>query len=283
MGKRLTAAAIERYERDGYYFPVPVLSTAEAAAHRERLERVERDLGGPLRGIYRIKPHLLLTWLADLVRHPAVLDAVEDVLGPDILCWNTSFFTKEARSPGYVSWHQDATYWGLSEPDVVTAWVAFTDSTPANGNMRVIPGSHRAPVPHVDTFHPDNLLSRGQEVTVQVEEARAADIVLRAGEMSLHHVLIVHGSGANPSGDRRIGFAIRYVPTRVRQTAGPRDSATLVRGRDAFGHFDAEPRPERDLDPAMLAVHAEISDRQAKILYRGTSRTSFTAGPARPS
>src|SRR6185295_16538325 len=129
MGKRLSAAAVEQYERDGYYFPVRVLSDDEARQQRERLERVERDLGGPLRGIYRIKPHLLLTWLADLVRHPVLLDAVEDVLGPDLLCWNSSFFTKEARSPGFVSWHQDATYWGLSEPDVLTAWVAFRPST----------------------------------------------------------------------------------------------------------------------------------------------------------
>ncbi len=275
MGKRLSAEAMARYERDGVHFPVRVLSTIEARQCRERLEQVERDLGGPLRGVYRIKPHLLFTWLADLVRHPAILDAVEDVIGQDILCWNSSFFTKEAQSPGFVSWHQDATYWGLSEPDVVTAWVAFTESTPANGNMKVVPGSHRAPVPHVDTFHPDNLLSRGQEITVDVDEADAVDIVLAPGEMSLHHVLIVHGSGANPSADRRIGFAIRYIPTRVRQTAGPRDSATLVRGHDAFGHFDTEPRPETDLAPAMLALHAEISDQQAKILYRGTSRTSF--------
>jgi ectoine hydroxylase-related dioxygenase (phytanoyl-CoA dioxygenase family) len=204
-----------------------------------------------------------------------ILDAVEDVIGADILCWNTSFFTKEARSPGFVSWHQDATYWGLSEPDVVTAWVAFTESTSRNGNMRVVPGSHRTPVPHVDTFDPDNLLTRGQEVTVEVDESQAADIMLQAGEMSLHHVLIVHGSGANPSDDRRIGFAIRYIPPRVRQTGGRRDSATLVRGEDAFGHFEPEPRPDADLDPAMLALHAEISERQARILYRGTTRTSF--------
>jgi non-haem Fe2+, alpha-ketoglutarate-dependent halogenase len=275
MSAGLSPAAIEQYERDGYFCPVPVLSVEEARAHRERLERVERDLGGPLRGIYRVKPHLLFTWLADLVRHPLILDAVEDVIGLDILCWNTSFFTKEARSPGFVSWHQDATYWGLSEPDVVTAWVAFTESTPHNGNMRVVPGSQRTLVTHVDTFHPDNLLSRGQEITAQVDESLARDIVLRPGEMSLHHVLIVHGSGANPSSDRRIGFAIRYIPTRVRQVAGARDSATLVRGTDAFGHFEAEPRPDADLDPVMLALHGEISDRQAKILYRGTERTSF--------
>jgi hypothetical protein len=275
MGKRLTAGGIQQYRDAGYYFPIPVLPTAEAARCRERLESVERDLGGPLRGIYRLKPHLLLTWLADLVRHPAILDAVEDVIGPDILCWNSSFFTKEASSAGYVSWHQDATYWGLSEPDVVTAWVAFTESTPRNGNMQVVPGSHRRQAPHVDTFHPDNLLSRGQEITVEVDEREAVDIVLAAGEMSLHHVLIVHGSRPNASGDRRIGFAIRYVPTRVRQLSGVRDSATLVRGQDRFGHFDLEPRPDADLAPAMLALHADISDRQARILYKGTDRTTF--------
>src|SRR5712692_4073503 len=197
MSRCLSASAIERYARDGYYCPVRVLSVDEAGQCRERLERAERDLGGPLRGVYRIKPHLLLTWLAGLVRHPAILDAVEDVIGPDILCWNTSFFTKEERSPGFVSWHQDATYWGLSEPDVVTAWVAFTESTPRNGNMRVVPGSHRTPVPHADNLH-----TRGQEVMVEVDESQAVDIVLQPGEMSLHHVLIVHGSGANPSDDR---------------------------------------------------------------------------------
>ena len=275
MGKRLATTAIRQYREAGYYFPIRVLSTEEAARCRDRLESVERELGGPLRGIYRIKPHLLLTWLNDLVRHPAILDAVEDVIGPDILCWNTSFFTKEAGSTGYVSWHQDATYWGLSEPDVVTAWVAFTDSTPRNGNMQIVPGSHRHQAPHLDTFHPDNLLSRGQEIAVEVDEREAVDIVLAAGEMSLHHVLLVHGSRPNVSGDRRIGFAIRYVPTRVRQLSDVRDSATLVRGRDTFGHFDLEPRPEADLSPDMLALHADISDRQARILYKGTDRTRF--------
>ena len=153
--------------------------------------------------------------------------------------------------------------------------MAFTPSTADNGNMRVVPGSHRALVAHVDTFHPDNLLSRGQEIAVEVDEAGARDIVLEAGEMSLHHVLMVHGSGANPSTDRRIGYAIRYIPTRIRQTAGPRDSASLVRGEDAYGHFELEPRPDVDLDPAMLALHARISDQQAQILYRGTGRTRF--------
>ena len=275
MAKILTQEQIDRFWRDGCVFPIRVMSPDQAADIRRRLETHEAKDGQPLHGDLRHKSHLLFTWLAELVRHPVLVDAVEDVLGPDLLCWNSSFFTKEARSPGFVSWHQDATYWGLSEPDVLTAWVAFTPSTAENGNMRVVPGSHRTLVAHVDTFHPDNLLSRGQEITVEVDEREAADVILQPGEMSLHHVLMVHGSGANPSDDRRIGYAIRYVPTRVRQTAGPRDSASLVRGADAYGHFELEPRPEADLDPAMLALHARISDQQAQILYRGTDRTSF--------
>ena len=139
---RLASSALERTTEDGFHFPVPVLTPAEARGLRRRLEAVEAEHGGALRGEIRHKPHLLFTWLAELVRHPTILDAVEDVLGPNLLVWSTSFFIKEARDPAYVSWHQDATYWGLSAPDVLTAWVAFTDATVENGAMRMVPGSH---------------------------------------------------------------------------------------------------------------------------------------------
>ena len=186
---------------------------------------------GPLAGKLRQKSHLLFTWLNDLIRHERILDAVEDVIGPDILCWGTSFFIKEPRNPAFVSWHQDSTYWGLEPADIVTAWIALSDSTTENGAMRVIPRSHTmAQIPHRDTFRPDNLLSRGQEVMVDVDDAQAETLVLKAGEMSLHHVRLIHGSEPNPSDQRRIGFAIRYLPTYVRQMAGSHDWATLVRG-----------------------------------------------------
>jgi ectoine hydroxylase-related dioxygenase (phytanoyl-CoA dioxygenase family) len=199
------------------------------------------------------------------------------VIGPDILCWTTNFFIKEAASPGFVSWHQDSTYWGLDPDDVVTAWVAFTDATAENGCMQVIPGSHRVEqLPHVDTFHRDNLLSRGQEISVSVDTTRAVTLALRAGEMSLHHIKLVHGSDPNRTADRRIGLAIRYIPTHVRQTK-VRDSAMLVRGTDRHGHFDPEPRPQRDLDDAALAAHADAVGRQVKALYSGTGKTQFRA------
>jgi non-haem Fe2+, alpha-ketoglutarate-dependent halogenase len=272
---RLASAAVEQYRRDGFYFPIRVLPPAEAHAMRRRLEAVEAEHGGRLTGEIRHKPHLLFTWLADLVRHPAILDAVEDVLGPNLLVWSTSFFIKEARDPAYVSWHQDATYWGLSAPDVMTAWVAFTDATVENGAMRMVPGSHDEQLAHRDTFAPHNLLSRGQEIAVEVDEARGVDILLGAGEMSLHHVRMVHGSPANRSADRRIGFAIRYIPTYVKQIAGDGDNAMLVRGVDEHHHFAPEYPPASDLAPEARTHHAAVMARSAKILYRGTGVERF--------
>jgi len=275
MSKLLPRESVEQYRRDGFFFPIRVLSPAEARQYRARLEAVEREQGGPLRGELRHKSHLIFTWLDTLVRHPAILDAVEELIGPDILCWSSSFFIKEARDSAFVSWHQDATYWGLSEPDVVTAWVAFSESSLESGAMRMVPGTHRKQVAHRDTFAPDNLLSRGQEIMVDVDEAKAVDIVLHPGEMSLHHVRMFHGSPPNRSDDRRIGYAIRYIPTRIRQMAGQRDSASLVQGVDRYGHFDPEQPPAYDLAPEAVARHAAIMKRQGEILYRGTTVERF--------
>ncbi len=268
----LSPDAARQYQDDGYYAPLRVLSTEQAATLRNHLETYESRagrLGGPLRQ----KSHLLFTWLNDLVRQDRILDAVQDLIGPDILCWGSSFFIKEPRDTAYVSWHQDSTYWGLEPPDIVTAWIAFSDSTPENGAMRVIPGSHRLDqVPHRDTFAADNLLSRGQEIMVDVEENRAVTLELKAGEMSLHHVRLIHGSEPNPSATRRIGYAIRYIPTYVRQVAGSHDTATLVRGVDRYGYFEPERRPDADCSPEALAYHAAVTGAHAQILMRGTGR-----------
>jgi non-haem Fe2+, alpha-ketoglutarate-dependent halogenase len=273
MSGSLTAADAAHYASQGYVFPIRVVPAAQADTLLARLRATEALCGGRLEGRMNQKPHLLFPWIADLVRHPAVLDAVQSVIGPDILCWGSQFFMKGAHDPAYVSWHQDGTYWGLSSPDVVTAWIAFTPSVPLSGNMRVVPGTHRAQVPHTDTFAAQNLLSRGQEVAVAVNEADAVDITLQPGEMSLHHVLIVHGSEPNRADWPRIGFAVRYVPTHVRQLSGEKDSALLVRGIDRFHHFEHEVPPEADLHPDAVARHKAVLDRQLAILYRGAAET----------
>jgi non-haem Fe2+, alpha-ketoglutarate-dependent halogenase len=270
--KLLSESAVRQYREQGYYAPVRVMSRDEAGALRQALETYEAGTGN-LAGPLRHKSHLLFTWLNDLVRHPRILDAVEDIIGPNILCWGSSFFIKEPRNPGFVSWHQDSTYWGLDPADVITAWVAFTDSTPANGAMRVVPATHTMDqIPHRDTFRPENLLSRGQEIEVDVDERQAVMLELEAGEMSLHHVRLIHGSDPNPSDQRRVGFAIRYIPTTVRQVAGSHDSATLVRGVDSYGHFEPEERPDADMSPRALAHHAAVTGAHAAILMRDTGK-----------
>ncbi|MFI4947469.1 MAG: phytanoyl-CoA dioxygenase family protein [Alphaproteobacteria bacterium] len=275
MPKLLSEAQIAQYQEQGYLAPIRIMDEGEAVAMRANLEAVEARTGGPLRGDLRHKSHLLFPFLADLVRHPRLLDAIEDVLGPDLLCWTSNFFIKEAGSPSFVSWHQDSTYWGLSAPEVATAWVALTPSTIENGAMAVIPGSHKIDqIAHRDTFDRHNLLTRGQEVAVEVDEGEAVPLILKPGEMSLHHVRLVHGSAPNPSADRRIGFAIRYIPTHIRQLEGE-DSGTLVRGTDHFHHFAHEPHPHSEMAPEMLALHRRIAERSAQILYRGTGVASF--------
>jgi len=258
MGKRLTAAQIEGYERDGYVSPVPVLSPAETAHFRQAFEEVAARLGG--RPLAQSLGHsqAYFRWAYDLATHPAILDAVEDLLGPDILVWTVSIFPKYPRDPGYISWHQDGTYWGLDSTRVTTAWVALTDSSVDNGCMRVVPGSHRRPIlPHRDTYAPENRLSRGQEIEVAVDEREAVDIVLRPGEMSLHHVNIIHGSNPNPSDRSRIGFAPRYTTPSTRQVDGEPPTAILARGRDAHGHFQLVPAPPTlGLDEAIAAQQA---------------------------
>jgi non-haem Fe2+, alpha-ketoglutarate-dependent halogenase len=278
----LTATQVERYRRDGYLCPLAALSAGQAARDRAALEAAEAAAGGSLPGPFRHKPHLVYGWAQELIHEPAILDAVEGIIGPDILAWETVFFTKEPRTEDFISWHQDITYWGLDQQgDVVTAWLALSPSTQESGCMRVVPGTHkRDVVPHADTFGEHNMLSRGQEIAVEVDEADAVDLVLQPGQMSLHHVKIFHGSRHNAADDRRIGFAIRFLPPHVRQQVGAADSATLVRGEDRYRHFELEPAPARDLAPEAVAYHQQVRDRRVAILMRdaaGSSRAAHTA------
>ena len=270
MGFQLTASETARYARDGYLFPYSVLDGDEVATVRARIEAFERGIGGRLPKELRHKPHLYSSTIDAIVRKPEILDRVESLLGPDILCWESVLFIKEPKDPAFISWHQDVAYWGLEPYDVLTAWVALSPSTRASGCMRVLPGSHAGEIaPHKDTFAANNMLSRGQEMQVEVDEAKVVDIVLQPGEMSLHHVRIAHGSDPNTAGDRRIGLAIRYIPAHVRQTiGGARDTATLVRGVDRHGNFEPEPRASADFSAEGLAVQERLRQRRMGILMR---------------
>jgi hypothetical protein len=270
----LTPEQITAYRRDGIVFPISVMSGIEAADALRQFEELEAREGGKLSDRTNEKPHILLPWLSDFVRHPKVLDAVASVLGPNILCWASGFFAKNPGDGTFVSWHQDSTYWGLSSSDVLTAWIALTPSVAANGCLEVVPGSHlRDQMPHRDTFAAGNLLSRGQEIAVHVDRSQAVDVVLQPGEMSLHHVKLFHASGANRSTSRRVGFSIRYIPTHVRQISG-RTTALLVRGVDEYNHFEHEPIPKSAFDPAAVDFHAHALNLLMPLVYAGAENAA---------
>ncbi len=272
--KVLSEAQVAQYREQGFLAPIPALTPAEAAAARDSLERHETALGHPIGPGERSKSHYLFTWVDALMRHERILDAVEDLIGPDILCWGSIFWIKEAGAPSYVGWHQDLQYWGLDTDDLVNVWVALSPAPLEAGCMQVLPGSHHERLDHVETYHEDNLLSRGQELTIDIGEREPATMALAAGEMSMHDGRLAHGSGPNTTDDRRIGIAFQYMPTRARQTLVEWDTASLVRGVDEFGHFDHGRVPEADLHPDAVAFHRRAVTALRELIYAGAERES---------
>src|SRR5204862_5820961 len=263
MPTKLSSAQVERYARDGFLSPVAALTPDEAAECRAKLAAFERAVGGPLTapGIdepYRSRTHVLLAWVHSLVSHGAILDAVEDLIGPNILVYTCTWFIKEPESPAIAAWHQDATYFGLRPHVHVTAWLALTDATAENGCMEFLPGSHeRGQLPHLAGVVPSSVNRARQAVDGEVDDAPAVHAPLRAGEFSLHHTLCLHRSQPNRSRGRRIGLGISYIPTHAQhQSVTHKAPAMLVRGVDTFGHFDLESAPKSDLDDAARAAFA---------------------------
>ena len=270
---------IAQYRSNGYLTAIPILTRAEANDERAKMEASEADIRAlnlpkPPSTYLRANCHLILTQVSRLVRHPKILGAVSSLIGPDLLAWSAEFFIKEPNTDKIVSWHQDLTYWGLGPTDEeVTAWLALSPATCASGCMRFIPGSHKNDLlEHTDTFSDNNLLSRGQEVAAKIDEADAANIELRPGEMSLHHGRIFHASGPNVTDDRRIGLAIRYLSPNVKQQVSKRDYAMLVKGWDRVGNFIPVAPPVTDLDPEDLRRREIILEDQAEALSAGATQ-----------
>ncbi len=262
MGKKLTAEQIAQYERDGFVCPVDAFSTERTRLWREQLESFERAQDQKMTRGHNFKPHLLFPWVDEIVHAPEVLDAVEDLIGPDIRLFHLTVWPKDAGSGAYVSWHQDATYFALDPICHVTAWVALSDAPVEAGCMEVVPGSHKlGQLRHAEMQDPENLLSRGQELAVDVDRTRTAFMPVKAGQFSLHHTHLVHNSRPNRSTDRRIGLGISYIPTHARCTAPSRVTAMLVRGQDKYGHFDDERRPQAEAGAEERAYHTEAVAR----------------------
>jgi len=261
-----------RFARDGYVFPLEVMSRQEAAGHRRELEALQRRAQGSRLGNKEQLnyPHVICRFAHEIVTHPGILDVVEAILGPDILVWGSTFFIKAPRSESYVSWHQDLRYWGLDSDGEVSAWLALSDVTEASGCMRFVPGSHKGELlAHRDSFAEDNFLTRGQEAAIEVEEAATLPVPLAPGQVSLHHGKLLHGSGPNRSDGPRIGLAINYIATHVRQVVAPEDFAMLVRGEDRHGHFQLVPPPGGDFSAEAMAWHRRILAAQNAAMYDG--------------
>lgn len=273
MGKLLTVKQIESYHSDGFLSPVRVLSIERALGYRQELEAAEGRFQ-PMH--YVTKAHLLLLVADELAHCGTILDAVEDVIGPNILLWDSTFIIKEPADGKFVSWHQDLAYWGLEPDDVVSVWLALSPATVESGCMRMIPGSHRVGrVEHVVTFVPENVLSRGQTIVSGFHEGQAVSTPLNPGEMSMHHGWTFHASLPNRSADRRIGLNMNLIAPNVRQANLTGDSAMLLRGKDQFHHFLAESRPQRDFGEEARAMQIEINAR------RGLDATGKAGATAR--
>ena len=257
----LSPKEIEKYVKNGYLPGIPILSAQEVKHFYESCYRccgVEIKDGVRRQASNRVKPFLLYPWAAKLIRHKGILDAVESLIGPNILVFHTTVWFKNAGAGNYVPWHQDATYFGLYPYEHVTAWVALTDSTLENGCVEVLPGSHNSgQKPHRDNRDELAMLSRGQTLSINLDESAGVPLELSAGDVSFHHTLLMHRSAPNKSREPRIGIGISYIPTHVRHLTKTRLSATLVRGVDRFGYFDKEPSPKKENDEASISAHAE--------------------------
>lgn len=263
----------ENYERDGYAFPIRVMSTEQAANYRSQLEAVEAQCIGDEEKSKAIRTlaNLVLPFVDEITKNDSITKPVSELIGEDLLVFGVSLFAKDARSTSYVSWHQDLHYWGLDNDEEVTAWLALSPATVESGCMRFVPGSHHTILEHSDTFHEDNLLTRGQEIAVEVDEKHAVDAVLQPGEMSLHHGRLLHASNPNSSNDRRIGLAIRYITTKQKQAVGGGTIAMLARGRDAYGNFELGTAPQEVMGDAEMALWRRATGAKEQILYRETT------------
>ncbi len=282
---RLSDAQINQYWRDGYLFPIDVLGADDAATSRAELEGIERDwrsadLPHPINMYKRTNAHCVMPLAARLASDPRVLNVVEGILGPDLMIWSAEFFIKEPHTTHVVGMHQDLTYWGLGETsDQVTAWIALSPANLTSGCMDFVTGSHKNPIlPHNDTFSENNLLSRGQEIAVDVAEEDKTHIELQPGQMSLHHGLTIHGSGPNRSDDRRIGFAIRYLNPNARQQVAGRDFAMLARGVDLQSNFIHYAAPTDNFPPYALKLYDQILAAQRDALTEGVDSSALYSG-----
>jgi len=278
---------IKKYWQDGFLFPIRIFNQQEATSLRHELEEIENNyqnnhtLPLSINTYKRINSQCVLPLASKIALDERILDVVEKVIGENILLWSVEFFIKEPKSKSIISMHQDLTYWGLDDNELqVTAWLALSTSNKNSGCMDFVKESFKNPIlPHNDTYEKNNLLSRGQEVQVKIKENDKVNIILKPGQMSLHHGLTIHGSSENNSTDRRIGVAIRYLNPKIKQIHAKKDFAILARGSDKYDNFIKYDPPKSLFEKKSLDLYSKIREFQSKALSRGSKKNvSFYQG-----
>ena len=268
----LSPNQLKQYEDEGFVSPINIFSKQRAKEIRDEIELIEKEMPEELKKSGRYNAHLISPLLDEVTHNPKILDAVQSLIGKNILVCGTTLFIKNPNEKGFVSYHQDAKYIGLEPRNWVTAWVAITDSNEHNGCMRMWAGSHKENLKqHDQKFNEINLLTRGQTINdVPVDQTTA--LVLRAGQMSLHHPTVVHGSDLNKSNDRRIGFVIQsYIGTNVKQVLG-KNGVQIARGKDNYNFHEIIERPKSLMDKNDLKIKKQENDNLQKIFYKGSSK-----------
>ena len=268
----LSANQLKQYEDEGFISPIDIFSKNRAHEIRQEIELIEREMPGELVKSGRYNSHLISPLLDKVTHDSKILDSVQSIIGKNILVCGTTLFIKNPNEKGFVSYHQDAKYIGLKPYNWVTAWVAITDSNENNGCMRMWSGSHKKDLKdHDQMFNEGNLLTRGQTVN-DVPTNQTIPLILKAGQISLHHPTVVHGSDLNKSNDRRIGFVIQsYIGTDVKQVLG-KNSVQLARGIDEFNYHKSISRPKSLMDKNDLKVKKQENDNLQEIFYAGSQK-----------
>ena len=268
----LSSNQLKQYEDEGFVSPINIFSKDKAKEIRNEIEIIENDMPEELDNSGRYNAHLISPLLDEVTHDTKILDAVQSLIGENILICGTTLFIKNPNEKGFVSYHQDAKYIGLEPLNWVTAWVAITDSNEKNGCMRMWSGSHKDNLKeHDEKFNNGNLLTRGQTVK-NVPKDETTPLILEAGQMSLHHPTVVHGSELNKSNDRRIGFVIQsYISTNVKQVLG-KNSVQLARGTDEYNYHEKINRPVSLMDPNDVKIKKRENDNLRNIFYKGSEK-----------
>ena len=245
--KSLSREQIAHFNRHGYIKGIRVFGDAEIAVMRAYFDQLLAKTLAAGGDSYSISTaHAKHGRVYDLLTDRRIVACVKDLLGEDVVAWGSHFFCKMPHDGKAVAWHQDASYWPLSPSKAVTVWLAIDDANEENACMRFVAGSHH--FGHL-TYRPSdssehNVLNQTIENPLQYG-TEVCD-VLKAGEVSLHSDLLLHGSEANNSDRRRCGLTLRYCAAAVRAHMDWNQKGVIVSGSDPSGHWANRCRPPGD-------------------------------------